>query len=398
MNNDIASIIAAYNMLQEEATTIMNTIITSDDAMNEIRQTSQKPKYGKGNAASGAKAIYVREKGKGENYYRSVRDHHDPSKFETVCGLSLTEFDELYRKSSGALSQPMNVRFEYEDQEQSIRASRKRSVPDHVMLFCFLVCLRAGNEGGSGVEKIALDFGVSKGTVSNYVRHVSQALLDVLSDDEEAFIDWPMEAERRAMCGLVFGFPKCVGFVDGTKQAIFRPGNDEEQADTYDGHHHIHCYSVLVWTDVFGIITRLDITLIGSRHDRGIYNDCDPFKYPTQYFSSNQLVIADLGFTGSGDHIAFPFKRGQGLWFEMRTSYNKDIRRQRIRNEWSIGLVKNRFRIFLGRWPFEDTWFPIIFTVASHLVNLRIRRSGTPPVPMERMLERLQLYEDSVMF
>lgn len=38
----------------------------------------KKPSYGKENCYSGVKYSYIRENGKGEVYYKSVRDHHDP--------------------------------------------------------------------------------------------------------------------------------------------------------------------------------------------------------------------------------------------------------------------------------------------------------------------------------
>lgn len=58
------------------------------------------------------------------------------------------------------------------------------------------------------------------------------------------------------MHGLVFGFPKCVAFVDGTKQKTVRPLDDDTQEERYDGHHKMHCFSVLLWTDVYGVIIR----------------------------------------------------------------------------------------------------------------------------------------------
>lgn len=41
-----------------------------------------------------------------------------------------------------------------------------------------------GTEGNQGVENIAFHFGISKGSVSNYKRHVSEPLLKVLHDDQ----------------------------------------------------------------------------------------------------------------------------------------------------------------------------------------------------------------------
>lgn len=68
---------------------------------------------------------------------------------------------------------------------------------------------------------------------------------------------------------------------------------------------------------------------------------------------------------------------------------NQDIRKQIIRNEWSVGLILNRFQLFLGRWALEKNLFKVIFNVARLLVNHIIRRSGRPPAPNERMMEHL---------
>jgi len=147
-----------------------------------------------------------------------------------------------------------------------------------------------------------------------------------------------------------------------------------------------------MWTDVFGVIIRVEMTKFGARHDRGIYNDCDPHRFPRQFYSSRQHTMADTGFQGDGEEIVCPVKRGQCRSFRERAEMNRDIRKQRIQNEWAVGLVSNRFQLFLGRWSLDDDLWEVMYEVACHLVNLRIRRSVVPPVPLSRMIERLELY------
>lgn len=62
-------------------------------------------------------------------------------------------------------------------------------------------------------------------------------MLDILSDDNDSFIDWPCYEDRRAMQRLVCGFTNFLGFVDGTKETIFRPGDADIQSDTYEWYH-----------------------------------------------------------------------------------------------------------------------------------------------------------------
>lgn len=55
-------------------------------------------------------------------------------------------------------------------------------------------------------------------------------------------------------------------------------------------------------------------------------------------------------------------------------------------------LVENRLRLFLGNLFLEDMFFPNMFEVAALLLKFRFRRNEIPPVPLERILEQLELY------
>lgn len=72
---------------------------------------------------------------------------------------------------------------------------------------------------------------------------------------------------------------------------------------------------------------------------------------------------------------------------------NPVIRKQRIRNEWFVGLVPSRLWAFMGHWSIEGALFPVAYRVTNLLVNLYMGRNGMPPVKMERKLERLDLYK-----
>lgn len=51
-------------------------------------------------------------------------------------------------------------------------------------------------------------------TLSNYIPHVAVSLLRVMSDDHICMIKWPDKEERKEVEVPVYGFPKCVSFVD----------------------------------------------------------------------------------------------------------------------------------------------------------------------------------------
>lgn len=62
------------------------------------------------------------------------------------------------------------------------------------------------------------------------------------------------------------------------------------------------------------------------------------------------------------------------------------------RDKWSIGLIKNRFRLFFGYFTLHESLFDVTITVAALLVNYRIRRGVIPPMSEEKMLDRLEHY------
>ena len=149
----------------------------------------------------------------------------------------------------------------------------------------------------------------------------------------------------------------------------------------------------MFWVDVFGTFIRVDITKVGSKHDRGIFNESGPFRNEDEYFDGEQHAIGDIGFQGAGK-VLCPFKSNQGATFVHRGMWNKELRRERICNEWGIGYINNRNRLFLGRWPFESCLFPVNYENAAMIANWRWRRRGTTLVPLERRLSRLSRIEN----
>jgi len=148
----------------------------------------------------------------------------------------------------------------------------------------------------------------------------------------------------------------------------------------------------LVWVDVFGLIVRVDVYAPGSCHDRRLFTQTSPQLSPATYFDGEQHAIGDTGFIGSSRVLVFPFRRNTDETGVDRDAWNTDIRRSRIRNEWGIGDVKNRFRLFLGRWSYEPELFAPTFELCCMLCNWRWKQSGDRIVPLHRQLANLDDY------
>jgi hypothetical protein len=147
-----------------------------------------------------------------------------------------------------------------------------RSLCTNEILFLSLLVLRGPVEGSIGVLHVSVLFGISGG-VTNLFTHAVCAIHRSLKRLRPHLIEWPGPAKRRAMRGILCGFPQAIGFVDGTKAKAFRPTDPKVQELRYDGHHHFHAYSVLVWCNIFGDFILLDISLNGVDHDRMLFNN-----------------------------------------------------------------------------------------------------------------------------
>lgn len=109
------------------------------------------------------------------------------------------------------------------------RWSRQLAVPNRVIMIIFYCYVRGWNGGNTGLEHLAYQYGISTESISNYIRHVLFILLHILQCITSSSIHRSLTEELHEMERLVYGFPKWVGLVYGTKQKRFPPANDELQ-------------------------------------------------------------------------------------------------------------------------------------------------------------------------
>lgn len=264
---------------------------------------------------------------------------------------------------------PLDLGLKHTNAERVCMQSRRRVVPDILMLILCLQILRGGNERDLELENLSTEFGVSIGSISSYISHVAFPLHKILSQYEIIRLKWSTQAERQNMRKLVCGFSDCVAFVNGTMQRIYRQMDERFQEDTYCGQHKFNFHAAFLLTSICRVTIRLEMTWVGSEHDRGLYNDCDAARFLENYYRNNEREISESGFQRDGNQIVLPYKSGQGTGFAHRRQFHTNIRSQRVRNEWSIGIISNFYCLFLDRLPFENALLPIVCAVAAYLVS-----------------------------
>ena len=104
------------------------------------------------------------------------------------------------------------------------KKSHQRPISFQLLVYLYRIGLE-GSSGGSG--RVALFFGIGKGSVYNYVRRCVIALQEI----HDEVVDWPDVNERMDMRKRLsaYGFRHCVGIIDGTLILLnFRPESFHE--------------------------------------------------------------------------------------------------------------------------------------------------------------------------
>ena len=241
----------------------------------------------------------------GRQHYATVRGHHDSTLFKSMGGFSPVEFDAIVELALERVERQMEPPLHRSVEMKELRRPLRRVCLAVEMIFLTLVLLRGGDEGALPIRTDAFNVGVSPATVSNYFSHFIHAHHDTFI--LACPIVWPSAVERREMEGLFNGFPSGIVFVDGTRVRRWRPTDIQEQLRAYDGHHHFHCFSVLVWVAVYGLIVRVDMFSLGACHDRLLFTRTGPHLFPASFFDGDQHAIGDTGCIGPSRVLACPF-------------------------------------------------------------------------------------------
>lgn len=86
----------------------------------------------------------------------------------------------------------------------------------------------------------------------------------------------------------------------------------------YDGDKNDHCWAIFVWTYTFGKFMRIDVTALGTSHDKKLYDQSPPYIAPAEQFDDDEHLLVDTGFIGDGAEFVVPFKKDLDLDFVFR--------------------------------------------------------------------------------
>ena len=196
-----------------------------------------------------------------------------------------------------------------------------------------------GNE--ASLSKIGRVMGISKGSVNDYVKRTSNAILNLLPE----VVKWPNEGERKAMSMRIkekHSFPNCVGLIDGTLFPLaFAPTLNGEDYFTRKGGCALHG---LIICDDKAKITWIELGWPGSVHDNRVWSNCDVNLNQKNHFSPKEYLLGDSAFCTSPIMVpSFKKAHNAGLT-EEKEYFNTKLAKIRIKSEHCIGLLKARFQ------------------------------------------------------
>lgn len=114
---------------------------------------------------------YFRRMVTADSFFCSVETSHDPEMFETFTVKSLEDFNDFLALAREELETPINISIHFSEADTYL--CKRRSVAHlNKRCFSFFHLLRGINYGGVGFRFMAHLYGLSKGTVPNYIRHV----------------------------------------------------------------------------------------------------------------------------------------------------------------------------------------------------------------------------------
>jgi hypothetical protein len=166
---------------------------------------------------------------------------------------------------------------------------------------------------------------------------------------EKQVVCWPDEEEREQIKHQIeaeSGFPSCLGFIDGTLIVLEnKPLLDGEDYFSRKGRYGI---AGLIICDHNKRIRYVYSGWAGCAHDARVFENSRLALHPEQFFTGNEYLLADSGYSPS-QHIIPVFKKPphSSLTAE-ETQFNFKLSSIRVQVEHCIGILKGHFQSLKG--------------------------------------------------
>lgn len=300
-----------------------------------------------------------------------------PRTFKSIVGVTIAEFEELYRKFVPLWAESEKKRLDRPNRQRAIGGGHPYTLALREQLLMTLVWLRLY----LGTEALGFFFDVDKSTASRNTRRV----LPVLRQLGDATLGWPEPPKRgegKSIERALHDFPELLAIIDATEQAVQRSSDDEQQKAHYSGKKKRHTRKTQIIVNEKGEIRDVSTSTPGATHDLELFRQSGA----AERIPEEVTAGGDSGYQGLHnelpDHSVFvPHKarRNRPLTEDEKLA-NRELSSIRIVVENTIAELKH-FRVLADRFRHSVDIYDDAFRAVVAIVNPRIsRRVAAVPI------------------
>ena len=287
-----------------------------------------------------------------------------PAAFRSLAGMSVFEFDDLYRETGSKIGEYLLESLNQRERKRRVGAGGSYKNDTRHRLLMTIIWLRIY----ATYEVLGFLFDLHK---SNVYRNM-QPILEVLRRRLGMEFAWPDKEKRQKMRMAQFmeEFSDVVAIVDATEQATQRPKDNDEQKKYYSGKKKRHTLKNQIIVTPEGEIVQVSKTEPGSKSDKKVFDESE-----LGDMDDDDAYMGDKGYQGiQHDYNAvLPDKKPKGKKLSLeQKARNKRISKVRIVVEHTFGKMKN-YQVLSQRYRHPRESHDTVFEIVAGLVNRQIR-------------------------
>lgn len=287
-----------------------------------------------------------------------------PSAFRSLTGMTVSEFDTLYKETGSKIGECLLASLNERDRQRSVGAGGVYKNDTKNRLLMTIIWLRIY----ATYEVLGFLFDLDKSNVQRNMKPI----LEVLEKEMGKEISWPDKEKRQKMRMAQFmkEFSDVVAIVDATEQPTQRPKDNDEQKKYYSGKKKRHTLKKQIIVTPEGETIHVSKTEPGSKSDKKIFDESDPGD-----MDDDDAFMGDKGYQGiQHEHYAIlPDKKPKGKELSLeKKARNKRISKMRLVVEHTFGKIKN-YQAVSQKYRHPRDSHDAVFGIVAGLVNRQIR-------------------------
>jgi hypothetical protein len=273
------------------------------------------------------------------------------------------EFDDIYEELEEKYDDYERERLDRKDRKRAVGGGRKFKLPLKERFLMLLVYYRLYIT----YSLVGFLFDMHLSNVCRDIKHLEPLVKQCIPIPEriEAKIEKMGKLEE-----LLEVFPEMSAFTDAISLEIPRPKDKQKRKDYYSGKKKKHTIKTQITNNKKGLIVHISKSVEGKKHDYKLFKEQPP------PIPKNIERIHDSGYQGIKKDfpelkVRIPYKKPKGRELtETQKEYNKELRRERVVSEHTIGKMK-KYEIMGSKFRNSPERYDTMTTIIGGFVNYK---------------------------